>query len=42
MVLPALTLTLAYLGEYMIIMRSSMLDTVQRGLPPAGAGQGRS
>ncbi len=29
MVLPALTLTLAYLGEYAIIMRSSMLDTVK-------------
>jgi peptide/nickel transport system permease protein len=28
MVLPALTLTLAYIGEYMIVMRSSMLDTV--------------
>ncbi len=28
MVLPALTLTLAYIGEYMIVMRSSILDTV--------------
>ena len=28
MALPALTLTLAYIGEYMIVMRSSMLDTV--------------
>lgn len=28
MVLPALTLTLAYLGEYAIVMRSSLLDTV--------------
>ena len=28
MFLPALTLTLAYIGEYMIVMRSSMLDTV--------------
>jgi peptide/nickel transport system permease protein len=29
MVLPALTLTLAYLGEYMILMRASVLDTVR-------------
>ncbi len=29
MVLPALTLALAYLGEYMILMRASMLDTVR-------------
>jgi len=28
MALPAITLTLAYLGEYAIVMRSSMLDTV--------------
>jgi peptide/nickel transport system permease protein len=28
MALPALTLTLAYIGEYMIVMRSSILDTV--------------
>jgi peptide/nickel transport system permease protein len=28
MFLPALTLTLAYIGEYMIIMRSSMIDTL--------------
>ncbi len=28
MVLPCLTLTLAYIGEYMIVMRSSLLDTV--------------
>ncbi len=28
MVLPAATLTLAYIGEYMIVMRSSLLDTV--------------
>jgi peptide/nickel transport system permease protein len=28
MVLPALTLTLAYIGEYAIVMRSSLLDTV--------------
>ncbi len=28
MALPALTLTLAYIGEYMILMRSSMLDTL--------------
>ncbi|MGB0113327.1 MAG: ABC transporter permease [Ilumatobacteraceae bacterium] len=29
MVLPAMTLTLAYIGEYMIVMRSSILDTVR-------------
>ena len=29
MVLPAVTLTLAYLGEYMILMRASVLDTVR-------------
>ena len=29
MVLPALTLALAYLGEYMILMRASVLDTVR-------------
>jgi peptide/nickel transport system permease protein len=29
MFLPALTLTLAYLGEYAIIMRSSLLDTMR-------------
>jgi peptide/nickel transport system permease protein len=29
MVLPALTLTLAYLGEYSIVMRSSLLDTMR-------------
>jgi peptide/nickel transport system permease protein len=29
MALPAITLTLAYLGEYAIVMRSSMLDTVR-------------
>jgi peptide/nickel transport system permease protein len=28
-VLPALTLALAYLGEYVIVMRSSLLDTVR-------------
>ena len=28
MVLPALTLTLAYIGEYMIVMRSSLIDTL--------------
>jgi len=28
MALPCLTLTLAYIGEYMIVMRSSLLDTV--------------
>ena len=28
MFLPALTLTLAYIGEYMIVMRSSLLDTL--------------
>ena len=28
MLLPALTLTLAYIGEYMIIMRSSLIDTL--------------
>ena len=28
MALPALTLMLAYIGEYMIVMRSSILDTV--------------
>ena len=27
--LPALTLALAYIGEYMILMRASMLDTVR-------------
>lgn len=29
MALPALTLTLAYLGEYSIVMRSSLLDTMR-------------
>ena len=29
MVLPAVTLTLAYLGEYMILMRASVLDTTR-------------
>jgi len=29
MALPAITLTLAYFGEYAIVMRSSMLDTVR-------------
>jgi peptide/nickel transport system permease protein len=29
MVLPAVTLALAYLGEYMILMRASVLDTVR-------------
>ena len=29
MALPAIALTLAYLGEYTIVMRSSMLDTVR-------------
>ncbi len=29
MLLPCATLTLAYIGEYMIVMRSSMLDTVR-------------
>lgn len=29
MVLPGLTLTLAYLGEYSIVMRSSLLDTMR-------------
>jgi peptide/nickel transport system permease protein len=29
MALPALTLAIAYLGEYAIVMRSSMLDTVR-------------
>jgi peptide/nickel transport system permease protein len=29
MALPALTLTLAFIGEYMIVMRSSILDTVK-------------
>jgi peptide/nickel transport system permease protein len=29
MVLPAVTLTLAYIGEYMILMRASVLDTVR-------------
>jgi peptide/nickel transport system permease protein len=29
MFLPALTLTLAYLGEYALIMRSSLLDTMR-------------
>jgi peptide/nickel transport system permease protein len=29
MFLPALTLTLAYLGEYTLIMRSSLLDTMR-------------
>jgi peptide/nickel transport system permease protein len=29
MVLPALTLTLAYLGEYALVMRSSLLDTMR-------------
>ncbi|MDW3216390.1 MAG: ABC transporter permease [Ilumatobacteraceae bacterium] len=28
MALPCITLTLAYIGEYMIVMRSSLLDTV--------------
>ena len=29
MILPAVTLTLAYLGEYAIVMRSSLLDTMR-------------
>ena len=29
MALPAITLALAYIGEYAIVMRSSMLDTVR-------------
>jgi peptide/nickel transport system permease protein len=29
MVLPALTLTLAYLGEYALVMRSSLIDTLR-------------
>jgi peptide/nickel transport system permease protein len=29
MILPALTLTIAYLGEYTIVMRSSLLDTMR-------------
>ena len=29
MFLPALTLTLAYLGEYTLVMRSSLLDTMR-------------
>ena len=29
MFLPALTLTVAYLGEYAIVMRSSLLDTMR-------------
>ena len=29
MVLPALTLTLAYLGEYALVMRSSLIDTMR-------------
>ena len=29
MVLPALTLTLAYLGEYALVMRSALLDTMR-------------
>lgn len=29
MILPCATLTLAYIGEYMIVMRSSILDTVK-------------
>jgi len=29
MILPALTLTIAYLGEYAIVMRSSLLDTMR-------------
>jgi peptide/nickel transport system permease protein len=29
MVLPALTLTIAYLGEYALVMRSSLLDTMR-------------
>ncbi|HVI35117.1 MAG TPA: ABC transporter permease, partial [Gaiellales bacterium] len=29
LVLPALTLTVAYLGEYALVMRSSMLDTMR-------------
>jgi peptide/nickel transport system permease protein len=29
MALPALTLTLAYLGEYALVMRSSLLDTMR-------------
>ena len=38
MFLPALTLTLAYLGEYALIMRSSLLDTMREDyLVPARA-----
>ena len=37
--LPTLTLVLAYLGSYSLIMRSSILETV-RGLPHGRPGQG--
>ena len=38
MFLPALTLTLAYLGEYALVMRSSLLDTMREDyLVPARA-----
>ena len=38
--LPVLTLTLAYLAEYSLIMRSSLLDELGRGLPHHRTGQG--
>ena len=40
MFLPALTLTLAYLGEYALVMRSSLLDTMREDYLDARAGEG--
>ena len=40
MTLPAATLALAYIGEYMILMRASMLDTVREDYLDAGPGEG--
>ena len=38
--LPVLTLVLAYVGEYVLIMRSSMVEVTPRGLPHDRARQG--
>ena len=40
MILPAIVLAIAYIGEYMIVARSAMIDTTPRGLPAAGAREG--
>ena len=40
LVLPVITLTLAYLADYSLIMRSSLLDELGRGLPPTARAKG--